>query len=377
MKTAGAGIHRDDKLLGFGLRVTPAGFKSFIVETSRVARFAFGKAHLMTVADARSEARRLITNADKGIDPQAERKAKRERSDTLQAQLDAYVASRSLKASTEGKYRDVLRRCVPDWLDKPIDLITPAMARLRYEELTKRSVAEANNMDRVLRAVCRRAMVVLPNKADGTPGMKAVPTMGINGARRTLARRSTLLEADETGAWLRGVDGLRSGRSSRALRALLLTGLRVQEALRLDWRDVDEGKRRLTIRDSKTGGFTKIIGPKLASLFATWRGDSRQGLVFGGVNDLRAALDSVEKAGGKLIMPHDLRRTYASFAERAGVPYIALKVLLNHATSNDVTAGYVRPSESDLLHWAGAVEGAILAAAEGGAVLPFARAVRS
>ena len=70
------------------------------------------------------------------------------------------------------------------------------------------------------------------------------------------------------------------------------------------------------------------------------------------------------KHGGKEITAHDLRRTFASFAERAGVPHTALKVLLNHAFGGDVTIGYVRPSADDLRHWAAQVERAIIAAAQ-------------
>ena len=50
-----------------------------------------------------------------------------------------------------------------------------------------------------------------------------------------------------------------------------------------------------------------------------------------------------------------------------------LKVLMNHSTRGDITMGYVRPSEADLLHWAGMIEGAILAAAEGGKVISLSR----
>ena len=53
------------------------------------------------------------------------------------------------------------------------------------------------------------------------------------------------------------------------------------------------------------------------------------------VKDLRAALGQVEKSGGKAITPHDLRRTFASFAERAGAPITTLKVLMNHSTRGD------------------------------------------
>ena len=137
----------------------------------------------------------------------------------------------------------------------------------------------------------------------------------------------------------------------------------------MSWRDVEEDKRRLSISDSKTGGFVKITGPRLSAMLAEWRKDAKSGLVFEGVSDLRTALASVERAGGKAISPHDLRRTFASFAERAGAPFTTLKLLLNHSTRADVTMGYVRPSENDLRHWAGVVEAALLAAADRGEVV--------
>jgi integrase len=125
------------------------------------------------------------------------------------------------------------------------------------------------------------------------------------------------------------------------------------------------------IRESKTGGFVKFIGPELAARFETER-PLRDGPVFA-IRDLRAALESVVKHGGKEITPHDLRRTFASFAERAGVPHTALKLLLHHALGSDVTIGYVRPSADDLRHWANQIERAIPAAAKGGSIVPIRR----
>lgn len=38
---------------------------------------------------------------------------------------------------------------------------------------------------------------------------------------------------------------------------------------------------------------------------------------------------------------HDLRRTFITIAESVDIPAYALKRLLNHKMSNDVTAGYI------------------------------------
>ena len=38
---------------------------------------------------------------------------------------------------------------------------------------------------------------------------------------------------------------------------------------------------------------------------------------------------------------HDLRRTFITIAESLDIPAYALKRLLNHKDSNDVTAGYI------------------------------------
>jgi integrase len=307
----------------------------------------------------------------KGRDPAVTRRAKRERSRTLDVMLDEYIEARRLKATTAEKYRALARRCYGDWLAKPIAEITPAMARLRYEEVAKRSPAEANGCMRVLRAVSRRAMVVLPDRADGQPAMKAVPTSSLRGAWRVLERRTNVIEPHEIGAWLRGVEGVQSDASRRALLTLLMTGLRVNEALKLDWRDVEEDRRRLAIADSKTGPFVKFIGPKLTGLLAEWREGKARGPVFP-VSDLRSALDRVVEMDGKAITPHDLRRTFASFAERSGAPMTTLKLLLNHSTRGDITMGYVQPSEVDLLHWASVIEAAILTPAESGErIVPF------
>jgi integrase len=369
---------RDDRQVGFGLRVTPKGAKSFIAEgrvNGRMRRFTIGSAERFTVNEARGRAKALLAGMHDGVDPQFKKRAARQRADTLQAMLDAYLAARDVKETTAAKYRSQMQRNLPDWLDKPIAEISPQMVLLRYEGIAKRSVAEANGVMRAFRAVCRRAMKVLPERADGSPMMKRVPTESLVGSWKTLPRKTSLLQPDELPAWWAALGEVRSEPSRRALLSLLVTGLRVNELLGLRWRDADEARRRLTIEDSKTGGFEKIVGNELANWLTQWRDRDPNTRVFL-VDDLRAALQQVERRGGKRITPHDLRRTFLTFGERVGAPMVVLKRLVNHSTTGDVTLGYVVPSEADLRHWANVIEKAILTAAGGEAAAAVDLSVR-
>jgi len=65
-------IYWDGKTPGLGVRVTPAGTKSYIFETrlhSRTLRVTIGDLRTWTIGKAQVEARRIKTLTDQGIDP--------------------------------------------------------------------------------------------------------------------------------------------------------------------------------------------------------------------------------------------------------------------------------------------------------------------
>jgi len=179
------------------------------------------------------------------------------------------------------------------------------------------------------------------------------------------AAKSPRLDPEELPSWWRAVEATESSSSRRALQALLVSGLRAGELLRRSWNDIDLSRRKLMIQESKTGAFEKFIGPELAGWLVIWRENAKGSDLVFDVADLRAALKSAVKRGGKRITPHDLRRTFLSFGERIGTPIVTLKKLVNHSTKGDVTLGYIIPSDDDLRHWAEMIERAILAAAKG------------
>ena len=63
-------------------------------------RFTIGSAKRFTVNEARGSAKTLLAGMQEGVDPQVKKRAGRQRSDTLQAMLEAYIAARGVKKST-------------------------------------------------------------------------------------------------------------------------------------------------------------------------------------------------------------------------------------------------------------------------------------
>ena len=61
----------------------------------------------------------------------------------------------------------------------------------------------------------------------------------------------------------------------------------------------------------------------------------------GHLGDPRKTLLKVREASGTTFTNHDLRRTFSTIAEGLDLSAYALKRLLNHATDDDVTAGYI------------------------------------
>jgi integrase len=132
------------------------------------------------------------------------------------------------------------------------------------------------------------------------------------------------------------------------------TGLRVGEALRLRWEDIELVQRpRVVVRLSKNGDQRVVpltaTAVRTVSLMASRVDGPWWGLSQSRVNHtFRAARDSIESMrGDREIVPHALRHTAASRLIRAGVPAPTLQAWLGHRDYRS-TLRYVHVGDESL-----------------------------
>jgi hypothetical protein len=119
-------IYRDSELRGFGLRVT-RGSMSYVVEcringVSR--RITIGPHGPLTPEFARREAQKLLAEMTIGRDPIVEEGKRRMLNVTLAEVLEKYLLTRTLRPNSVRSYKEVVARCLGDWLPKPITSIS-------------------------------------------------------------------------------------------------------------------------------------------------------------------------------------------------------------------------------------------------------------
>lgn len=107
-------VYWDGKTPGLGLRVTPAGAKSFIFQTEingKSLRTTIGDTRTWTIGKAQAEATRLKGMTDQGIDP---REIKREKAE---AKAAAIVAKQAAQTEAERRQQYTLRALCKAYTD--------------------------------------------------------------------------------------------------------------------------------------------------------------------------------------------------------------------------------------------------------------------
>ena len=166
-----------------------------------------------------------------------------------------------------------------------------------------------------------------------------------------------LLAASELPGWWQTVQAIPREHHREAHLFALLSGLRRDTLVNLEWSNLDLKRRCIRIANPK-GGPTRSFDLILsrAMIRCLWRARrigrrlfpaNAQRWVFAGpLGHIRG--DALTR-DGLIAANHDLRRTYASLGRAAGIPKDSIGRLLNHK-GGDVTDHYIRNSALGQLH---------------------------
>lgn len=334
-------------------RVTKAGVKSFVVNKKtpdgKFRRITLGRFPDISVSDARKLAQAALTDLAQGINPTEEKRKQKLKGITLGDLLTRYLQQKSLKDSTKSDYQKKLTIGFSDWFNKPVVDITRDMVATRHKNLPGQSTHK-DNMMRVLRALMRYALAL--KIIDDNP-VDVIKDIGLWSKPE---RRKRIIPGERLADWYGAVLALPNAKAKVYFLLLLYTGVRSDEALNLQWADVDFVNDTITFRDTKNGTdfttyITQALKPYLRELqsLTGYKSYVFASDITDGIMDVpRKPMMQIIKNTGIEFSSHDLRRTFSTIAEAVLLPESIIKRLLNHTTDNNVTTGYIR-TEADTL----------------------------
>lgn len=382
-------VYWDDELKGFGLRVTAAGKKVFIV-MGRVqgeqVGITIGPFGVWTVDLARKGevgkgpdgkrivlkvgAKQLLEDMQAGIDPRAARKKKEVSEVTLRKVADDYLARPGkLKESSKSEIERHVATTFEAWANKPISAITEDDCRKRYNELLTKGLrgkapapGQANQAFSVLRALINFAS--RQYKQNGVPVINHNPVTALKDHWVQLQPRTTFIDAKKVGAVWHMLTTAQAQAYNRDTLAsielvmfLLLTGARKEEACALTWDRVnlDEGWWHIPDPKNKNPVWLPLSSQAAALLknrprvkgskfvFSSW-GKA------GHIKDPRDTMHKVSEVAGLHLSLHDLRRTFtATGFQNCGVDLFKLELLTNHVPKGVTARHYLETSRLEYL----------------------------
>lgn len=346
--------HWDSELQGFGVRTSATAKTFFVMKRVRgkLSRVTLGKYGVLTADEARKRAIKVLSELCDGVDVNQDKAKERLRGITLDKATDLYLEERDLKEGTKTFYQTMIDVHLKSWKSKPLKTITDDMVKAMHKKLSKDvGKVTANNAMKTLRAIY--SYVLTETKGD----LPDNPTKILSSQKvwNKVEPRKTRIQDYELPAWYQGVVEAKNPIIRDFLLFTMYNGLRKNEALELQWSDVDFRGRTFTVIDPKNGKdhtlpFTTFTESLLAERLTLREND----FVFPGTGksghlaEPRKQIEKIEHESGIHFMPHDLRRTFANVAQKI-VTYSELKRLLNHTPEkSDVTQDYLEITVDDL-----------------------------
>lgn len=387
-------FHWDTDVKGFGLRITPTGKITFVVQgrvegSGKEARITIGAYGVFTVDQARDMAREHLRTMRKGGDPRANKKQDEAMKVTLRQVADAYFdrPGQPLRESTKAEMNRHIDKVFAKWADKPIASITVDDCRQRHREMCESGIDGRPAPGQAqISLVTLRTLVNFANRrypcADGSQLIPVNPVKAMAQDNwKAFEPRDRHIELHNVGKAWYALDEMRLAPKNidalaaiDVVRFLLLTGARRSEAAALTWDRVhfDEDASKcwwhLREQDNKTGNpiwlplSTQAVAllnerRKLADK-AQKLGKPETQFVFpsrakcGHVTDARAPFEKLRKAVGMNgLSSHDLRRTHITvgFSE-CDIEMFKLELLTNHVPEGVTARHYLQTQRLQYLN---------------------------
>jgi integrase len=350
---------------GLALRITANGSKSwstFYRFNGRLRRLTIGAYPVIKPAQARREAAAALERARGGVDPAAEKRARRYApapgTDTFSNLVSDYLERYARKNTGPGTFKETKRvlesQDLAAWRNRPISEISRRDVIDVIDHIAKRAEVQANRTLARLRA--------LFNWAIEKDRLTTSPIVGMKPPTKERARDRTL--SDDELRWFCIASEAIGWPFGSLAKLLLLTAQRRDEVAGMEWSELDLDKQTWTIPRRKmkndrahevhlSEAAIEVLRslPRIGSgrVFVT-SGGPVSGFSYG-KNRLDAAMFTAKQAAlgdNTEAIPHwilhDLRRTAATGMARLNIPPHVVDKVLNHSsgTIRGVAAVYNR-----------------------------------
>lgn len=353
------GLHAVGTVAGLRLQVKPSGAKSWILRTTigtRRPEIGLGGYPAVTLAQATDRARELLATIRTGVDPLAERRAKRAVVEwTFQRTAQAYIGAH--KAGWKSA------KHLSQWENTLAAYVYPKIGTKHVRDVTKADVLGViepgwSSKNETMVRVRSRIELVLAYAMQ-----REYRPEGLNPARwrgnldSALPKPSKVSERehfealpiDDMPDFMRQLRAA-AGASAKALEFSILTVSRTGSVRNATWAEINLDKRIWTIpkEHMKSGRAHRVpLSEDAMRLLGERERGTKVDLVFPGASGEKPlsdmSLTAVMRRFGLTAVPHGFRSTFSDWcAERTNTPAEVREMALAHAIGDETEEAYRR-----------------------------------
>lgn len=327
----------DEDIPGFGLRFGQKR-KSWIVQWqigSAQKRMTIGHTGILSAAQAREEAKKILAKVKLGEDPQGE-KLQRRKAAVMGELIPKYIAQKRAKNRSSKTLAEMQR-----YLDYANRFHGMSLASINRMELADLFAALTATKSALVADACRRYLSSFFSWAMRNGYAETNPVFLTERPYEPVVRERLLSPTEIKMIWLATDD---EGDFSKIVRLLMLTGQRRQEIAGLTWHEVDLDKGLIRLPSSRVKNKVPHNVPLSAPVRQIIENTARRiesDFVFGdratpfsGFSRAKRRLDSrIAELRGQPVQEwrlHDLRRYADTTMRELGVNPWVVEALLNH-----------------------------------------------